>query len=57
MTKRSQTMESFSHLIVAIAGGLAVMGAIAFAFVVFDDHGCSAGAECRSAAQMHQVHY
>lgn len=53
MSKHSHAMESFSRLVVAIAGGLAVMGAVAFAFVAFDDRGCNAlGAHCRTTAEV-----
>ncbi len=58
MSKRSHTMESFSHFVVALIGATAIIGAAAWAFVAFDDHGCSASTVgCRSHSEMAQAHY
>ncbi len=57
MSKHSHAMESFSRFVVAMVGALALAGAVAFAFVAIDDHGCSSGTACRTASQMHETHY
>jgi hypothetical protein len=58
MSKRSHAMENFSHFVVALIGATVIIGAAAWAFVAFDDHGCSTQTEgCRTPAQMAQVHY
>ncbi len=57
MSKSSHAMESFSRFVIALVGALAVVGAVAFAFIAFDDHGCSTGVHCRNATQMQQTHY
>ncbi len=56
MTKHSHAMESFSHFVVALIGAAVIVGAAAWAFVAFDDHGCHA-VDCRTGAQMAQAHY
>ncbi|MBW8880387.1 MAG: hypothetical protein JF615_02880 [Asticcacaulis sp.] len=57
MSKRSHAMESFSRFVIATAGALALMGAVAWAFIAFDNSGCSGGIKCRSQTEMHQTHY
>ena len=57
MSKQSHAMESFSRFVVAMVGALALAGAVAFAFVAMDSHGCSGGINCRTTGEMHQVHY
>lgn len=57
MSKRSHAMESFSHLMVALVGAVVILGAAAFAFVAFDDHGCTSGVKCMTAAEQAAVHY
>ena len=60
MTKRSHAMENFSHFVVALIGATAIIGAAAWAFVAFDDHGCGThdtGISCRTHAEMTQAHY
>jgi len=53
-------MENFSHFVVALIGATAIIGAAAWAFVAFDDHGCGThdtGISCRTHAEMTQAHY
>jgi len=57
MTKHSHAMESFSRFVVALIGATVIVGAVAWAFVAFDDHGCGGGINCRSSSQMAQAHY
>lgn len=58
MSKRSHAMESFSHFVVALIGGAAIIGVAAWAFMAFDDHGCSTSTVgCRTTTQMQQAHY
>ena len=57
MSKRSHAMESFSRFVIATVGALALIGAVAWAFVAFNDSGCSGGIKCRTAAEMSQPHY
>ncbi|MGZ3297433.1 MAG: hypothetical protein ACXU8U_07835 [Asticcacaulis sp.] len=58
MSKHSHTMESFSRFVVALIGATAIIGAAAWAFMAFDDHGCSTSTVgCRTQAEMAQTHY
>lgn len=57
MSKRSHAMESFSRFVIATAGALALLGAVGWAFVAFDNKGCSGGIQCRTEAEMTQPHY
>ena len=58
MSKRSHAMESFSHFVVALIGGAVIIGAAAWAFMAFDDHGCSSSTTgCRTQTEMNQAHY
>jgi hypothetical protein len=57
MSKHSHAMESFSRFVVALIGAAVIVGAVAWAFVATDDHGCGGGINCRSSAQMAQAHY
>ncbi len=57
MSKRSHAMESFSRFVVALIGATAIIGAAAWGFMAFDDHGCGGGIDCRSTSQMAQTHY
>lgn len=57
MSKRSQAMESFSRFVIAAVGALIVIGGAAWAFVAFDNGGCSGGIDCRTPEQMQQAHY
>ncbi len=54
MTRRSRAMESFSRFLVATAGALAVMGAVAFIFASFDGGLCSGSTGCRPGAVLHR---
>ncbi len=54
---KSHAAESFSRLVIALIGTTVIIGGAAWAFVAFDNHGCSGGIECRTAAQMNQPHY
>ena len=56
MSKHSHAMESFSRFVIAMVSALALAGVVAFAFVALDNHGCSGGIQCRSAAET-QPHY
>ncbi len=56
MTRQSQAMESFSRFVIAMAGALALAGAVAFAFAAMDDSGCSRGSPCNAQAEQ-QGHY
>ncbi len=51
MSRRSHAMESFSHFMVALVGAAAILGAAAFAFAMFDDHGCTSGVKCMTPAE------
>ncbi|WP_157138695.1 hypothetical protein [Asticcacaulis biprosthecium] len=57
MSKRSHAMESASRFVIATLGAMALIGAVAWAFVAFDNGGCSGGIECRTEAQRTQVQY
>jgi hypothetical protein len=57
MSKRSHAMENFSHFVVALIGATVIVGAVAWAFVASDDHGCGGGISCRTSSQMAQAHY
>lgn len=57
MSKRSHAMESFSRFVIATAGALVLLGAVAWAFVAFDNQGCGGGIECRTPSQIAQSHY
>ncbi|EGF92565.1 hypothetical protein ABI_10020 [Asticcacaulis biprosthecium C19] len=50
-------MESASRFVIATLGAMALIGAVAWAFVAFDNGGCSGGIECRTEAQRTQVQY
>ncbi|HVZ30276.1 MAG TPA: hypothetical protein VG839_07775 [Asticcacaulis sp.] len=54
---KSHASESFSHFIVALVGATVVVGAVAWAFVAMDTHGCTGYLKCRTATEMAQVHY
>lgn len=57
MSKRSPAMENLSRFVIATVGALALLGVVAWAFIAFDNGGCSGGIECRSASERAQVHY
>lgn len=57
MSRQSHAMESFSRLVVATVGALMLVGAVAVGFVMLDDHGCSSGVRCHTAAEMANPHY
>ena len=57
MSKHSHAMENFSHFVVALIGATVIVGAVAWAFMASDDHGCGGGINCRTPAQMAQAHY
>lgn len=51
MSKRSHAMESAQRFVIAALGAMALIGAVAWAFMAFDNGGCSGGIECRTEAQ------
>jgi hypothetical protein len=59
MSKRSHTMESFSHFVVALIGAIAIVGAVAWGISASQQHSCGEGGSiaCRTPAQMAQAHY
>jgi hypothetical protein len=57
MSKRSHAAENVQRFVIATAGALALLGAIAWGFTAFYNGGCSGGIECRTAEQRAQVHY
>lgn len=57
MSKRSHAAETFSHFVIALIGATVIIGGAAWAFMAFDNGGCSGGIQCRTAEQMAQVNY
>ena len=57
MSKRSHAMESVSRFVIAALGATALIGAVAWAFMAFDNGGCSGGIECRTPAERAQTQY
>jgi len=57
MSKRSHAAETFSHFVIALIGATVIIGGAAWAFMAFDNGGCSGGIQCRPAEQMAQVNY
>jgi hypothetical protein len=54
--RKSHASESFSHFVVALAGAAVILGAVTWAFVAMDNHGCAQGVTCRPAG-VSQPHY
>lgn len=55
--RKSHTVENVSRFVIAFVGAACLLGAVAWAFVAFDNGGCSGGIKCHTAAELSQPHY